>query len=1856
MTLRFWISKCFGCQKRKPLANGRRTARATVRPDLEWLEERVVPYATGYYLSPSQVNQAYDINGIVTGGGAGSGATVDLTVSSGQLTSPISLVAGGSDYLPNATIDLAVMGDGGVNGVVQATTNASGVVTAVQSSPVQGGSGYGSNTSGVGGSGVATATTGINATVNLTVSGGAITAVTLDAGGSGYPDSATFDLAVTGGGGANGVIAATTNASGIVTAVQTAPVQAGSGYSNTTGAATSPALLGAGQTIAIIDPGDDDALVNTGSANYDTSDLYWFDQLQGVPDPASFTVVGEQGTSGSRPTYPSGGNPVDSGETTLDVEWSHSMAPGANIVLLELQNFNNSDISTAITTGIPNVDSLLQSEGLDPVSAVSMSFSEGESSYEQSAAGSEVDGNFQGAGVSFVASSGDNGEPVGYPSASPNVLSVGATNLFLNADGSYSSETAWSNPATITDISGTTGGTITVTTATATGVAQGNYFAIENAAQTGYDYFNVASVLSDTEFTYVDNDNLGASIFSGGTVGLVEQNAGGSGGGASAYEAQPSYQQGPVTQTAVSQNISASPNGASESGNTVTITTTTAPDFLVGSLITIAGVTGSFGSYYDGTFTVVSENATSFTYTDAWSPLSNAGGGTATQGPFTQVAGGQSVSSASESGSTVTITTTSVPDCLAGNAITISGFSGAFAGYNGTFEVASVDLTTDSFTYTDSVSLLNPASGGTATLVSDSRTNPDVAFVGGVMSYVQVYDSSGAGGAFYTGYESGAAGTSLSAPCWAGLIAIADQGLALQGQPLLQTSTINGATLQTVLYDLPSTDYHDNINAGYNGYPAQNGYDLLTGLGSPVANLLIPDLANALVYVAPDTGATQNIDVEQNGSTIDVIVNGTTVASGPVSTTSEIDISGGASTGTISLTVDYSGGVFDTIPINFNGGTGGGSTSLTIAGSTTLTSLTYDATGPGVGDFVVNGASADKITFRNVNSLTDSATVGTVTLNVDPADVLSGTVNTTLTGSGSSTIASFSSNSLASLTFPNPTAALVVNDTRTANDAVTITSLGSGFNAALTVTASGGSGTVTVTPALNLGSASSSGDLAITAATINLNGGMITTNNGGADGSVTMTGAVTIGATLTVTAGTVTFGGTVDAAAAGEQGLAITGNASFAGPVGGADPLASLSVSGTTALNTPSVATTSTAGGTGDQTYSGAVSLEQAAITLTATTVTFAVTLDLGTDTLTVTGNLVLDATATLSSTLAGTDDYGQISCSGTAAIAGALSITQQAGFTPPNGFVFDILGVNSSGALSGTFTGRAEGSEVFGTGGSFVISYEGGSSGNDVVLTAPIVVNTTADPATAIPGTTSLREAIDLVNSTPGVNLITFDLPGGGAQTLAPTSALRWIAGTVIIDGTSEPGFASAPVVTLSGSSAGAGVYGLVLDGANCTLLGLIIENFTLGGVYVASNGNTIGGTAAGAGDIISTNTVEGVYMAGSANLIEGDRIGTNAAGSAALANSTGVLITGANNTVGGTAAAAGNVISGNSSSGIYLDGSAATGNLVEGNLIGTNAAGSAALANGTGVSITGSNNTVGGTTAAAANIISGNSSIGVYIAGSAGTGNLVEGNYVGTNTASGSGLGNSTGVLITGANNTVGGTAAGAGNIISGNSSSGIYLDGSTATGNLVEGNLIGTNAAGSAALANGTGVSITGSNNTVGGTTAAAANIIAGNSSIGVYIAGSAGTGNLVEGNYVGTNTASGSGLANSTGVLITGANNTVGGTAAGAGNVISGNSSNGIYLDGSAATGNLLEGNLIGTNAAGMPPWPTAPASQSLEPTTPWAAPPPPPPTLSPATPASGSTSPAVPEPVTWSKATTSAPTPPAAPAWATAPAS
>jgi len=235
------------------------------------------------------------------------------------------------------------------------------------------------------------------------------------------------------------------------------------------------------------------------------------------------------------------------------------------------------------------------------------------------------------------------------------------------------------------------------------------------------------------------------------------------------------------------------------------------------------------------------------------------------------------------------------------------------------------------------------------------------------------------------------------------------------------------------------------------------------------------------------------------------------------------------------------------------------------------------------------------------------------------------------------------------------------------------------------------------------------------------------------------------------------------------------------------------------------------------------------------------------------------------------------------------------------------------------------------------------------------------------------------------------------------------------------------------------------------------------------------IGGVVASARNVISGNTNTGLSLESPGGTVQGNLIGVTPAGSAALGNGIGVFLFGNNGSlhaaIGGTAAGAGNVIGGNRTDGVLLLND--SGSTVAGNDIGTNARGTAALPNaGDGVQVKLSINgeIIGGTGAGARNVIGGNTGNGIELNGGSGT--LVQGNWIGIGGAMAplANAGNGVYLHSLSAVNTaeradmIGGTASGAGNTIANNGGNGVLIGSSptdSATGGAtVRGNAIYNN----------------------------------------------------------------------------------------------------------------------------------------------------------------------------------------------------
>lgn len=496
---------------------------------------------------------------------------------------------------------------------------------------------------------------------------------------------------------------------------------------------------------------------------------------------------------------------------------------------------------------------------------------------------------------------------------------------------------------------------------------------------------------------------------------------------------------------------------------------------------------------------------------------------------------------------------------------------------------------------------------------------------------------------------------------------------------------------------------------------------------------------------------------------------------------------------------------------------------------------------------------------------------------------------------------------------------------------------------------------------------------------------------------------------------------------------------------------------------------------------------------------------------------------------------------------------------------------------------------------------------------------------------TCTLRDAIEEANASGDTSSIGFDAPG--TITLGSELPALIHSGTVI-DGDFDSN--GTPDIVLEGSGVPSG-NGIKISGDHDTISGLVIKNFPGDGVLIhgsyntvvasyigtndtgtapepnggagvhiedvpgsiASTDNVIGSSTAGFGNVISGNDGAGVLIEDATtigNHVIGNKIGTSLNGSAAIPNgSDGVSIVSgtSSNTIGRS-----NVISGNTRHGVYISGASTNTNLVGGNYIGLNAAGTAALSNGgDGVKIdtAGANIIIGGTDPEDKNIISGNSGIGVDVIGTSGA--LVQNNNIGTNAAGTAAVANeSFGIkLATTASPII------RYNLVSGNGDDGI--SGTAVTNGTWNMNYIGINAAGSGVIANsGNGISLTSAShdNAIGGATENTGNIISGNAGAGIVLGEGGGDqsttkDNSIQGNHIGTNVAGDGALGNGTfGVLLQNGvmTNAIGGNVtaeacAEACNVISGNTTADVRIE-SAATQNVVKGNVIGLNAAATKP--------------------------------------------------------------------
>lgn len=473
-----------------------------------------------------------------------------------------------------------------------------------------------------------------------------------------------------------------------------------------------------------------------------------------------------------------------------------------------------------------------------------------------------------------------------------------------------------------------------------------------------------------------------------------------------------------------------------------------------------------------------------------------------------------------------------------------------------------------------------------------------------------------------------------------------------------------------------------------------------------------------------------------------------------------------------------------------------------------------------------------------------------------------------------------------------------------------------------------------------------------------------------------------------------------------------------------------------------------------------------------------------------------------------------------------------------------------------------------------------------------------------------SLRAAIQEAEARPGTNRIHFDIPGGGVQTIAPTSALPDITSPVIIDATTQPGFTNRPVIELSGASAPPDTMALQIRTSDSTIRGFYVNRFKAGfHIRDSAFNNRVDtcyfGTGANFPDPVGTPMTYGVLVNLTAheNFIGGTTetsqnhfiktgygliIGSNnnrVVGNIFINNYTGVTISlGKYNKIGANDGEYPNLFLGNVFAGIWLgDGEPP---LPESRTIGEFLRKS-------------------GKSEAEIKVrldlmrphlehfasVSGYSFPNIAKlqpeapTAADTTGNEIFGNLIGTNHQDAATTGNINGIYIERAeSNTIGGTTAVKRNYISANKDDGIFIS-PQGKRNFIGENFIGLTKDGQGALGNKNGIVIQGNENIV------EKNYVSANRENGIWITAPAGSSlpenNKLRNNRIGVkfnNHASALGNGK-IGIFIQGINNEIGDLDPTKGpNLVSGNHEHGIAIA-PGSTGNVVQNNRIGTNSNG-----------------------------------------------------------------------
>jgi hypothetical protein len=990
---------------------------------------------------------------------------------------------------------------------------------------------------------------------------------------------------------------------------------------------------------------------------------------------------------------------------------------------------------------------------------------------------------------------------------------------------------------------------------------------------------------------------------------------------------------------------------------------------------------------------------------------------------------------------------------------------------------------------------------------STKRTVPDVSMNAGFG--VSVYDTTDNPAS--SPWGNGIGGTSQACPMFAGLVAVADQGRVRAGLTALDGPT---QTLPRI-YAATSSDYHD-ITSGNNGqYSAGTGYDLVTGRGSPIANRLINDLA----FSTGDLTVTNTND-SGTGSLRQAIINANTYSDG-VSFTISFDIpttspnySSGVFTikpGTQLPTITanhliingntqeiYTGATNSTRPVIYLNGAGQSYSGLVVSGSYDsilnlgIDNFDYQSLIGQTGGILFNGTGATFDTVQGcwigVAPNGTSAAGNTVGINfynaIDDSASDGGTGNADVIGDNGVGVTMFGSSycsiygadigiTTAAAAVPNTTGVQIQSGFtpyygNSTNNYVQVSNIDFNSGNGVLITGAGTTGNVVDSDLIGVNYNS----------TVGL-GGYYGGANGG-DGVLITNGAS--GNTIANYGGTPVAGPTVIAGNTG-NGVEIdnsSGNQIIGAIIGEASH-SIFTLHGVTTTYYPN-------GGAGVYIHDGA------------------------------TGNFVGSSVSSSSPS--------------------APTANEIAGNTGPGITVAD--GSSTGNLISGDYIGTDASGDSFGNGAEGVIIFASSET------VTGCVISNNAHSGLSLPGNSNLVENDMIGTNAAGTAAagnvqVGIYINGYSNTAVDDTISGNGGPGVEIIGSTGNQILNSYIGTNAGGTSAVANQgVGVLVTGSSNTISADVISGNVTSGVALEGPGNVVQGNEIGtnlAGTLAIPNGREGVYVDSNSNLIGGQY----AVFRNVISGNTG----------------------GNASYGVSLDTSAAYNNTIEGNYIGLAANGSSAIPNADGVNVQAGayNNSIG--VAGAGNVISGNQIDGILIESSAGAGMTVQGNYVGINAAGNAAIGNAyDGVEIGTSNNTIGGATTSARNVISGNSNrDGVVVEGAGVSGDLIRGNYIGTNAAGTAAIPNSSGVEII-SGATLDSTFG---NLISGNSNRGIGLFGSGNTSSAAQGDLIGTDYTGLKPIPNGgIGIYDSGDESLIGGSAAGQGETVDFNLGGGIVI--------------------------------------------------------------------------------------------